>query len=106
MLQTLLLLLFLLVLSSIAAKSDNDLIFTFHHLTRLPNSEHVAAPVVQVDAGDDDEDALGPARPHAPVALGPGRVLAGEVGRLQNAQAVLRVERTALAWRNLTIYIA
>lgn len=55
--------------------------------------------VVELHGGHDDEHALVPARPDPPVALGGRGVQPGEVGRLQDAEAVLRVERAVVAWK-------
>ena len=66
-------------------------------LTRLPDCERVPAIWIQLDVRDDDEDPLVPARPDPPVAFTGGRVLAGEVGGLEDAEAVLGVERAGAA---------
>ena len=61
--------------------------------TCLPDGERISAVRIQLNVRYDDEHPLVPARPDPPVAFTGGRVLAGEVGGLQDAQAVLRVER-------------
>ena len=66
--------------------------------TSFSDSQDVPARLVEFDVGDDDEDALVPARTNAPVTFGVGRIFARKVWRLDYAEAVLHVERALASW--------